>query len=94
MLAVRRSGAEPGAAAIEEVKRAVAVLERDGALHAVNMSGAEDSLATDRSVGEDRETVAQMLLGRGQGRVHGVMVLLLTPCWSGPLGSDRWLEFI
>ena len=81
MLAVRRSGAEPGAATIEEVKRAVAVLERDGALHAVNMSGAEDSLATDRSVGEDRETVAQMRLGHGQGRAHGVMVLLSVEDW-------------
>ena len=28
-------------------------------LHAVNMPGAEDSLATDRTVGEERETVAQ-----------------------------------
>ena len=58
----------PGAVTIEEAERAVAALERDGALHAVNMPGAEDSLATDRTVGEERETVAQMRLGEGQGR--------------------------
>ena len=46
----------------------MAALERDGALHAVNMPGAEYSLATDRTVGEERETVAQMRLGEGQGR--------------------------
>ena len=58
----------PGAVTIEEAERAVAAFERDGALHAVNMPGAEDSLATDRTVGEERETVAQMRLGEGQGR--------------------------
>ena len=58
----------PGAVSMEEAERAVAALERDGALHAVNMPGAEDSLATDRTVGEERETVAQMRLGEGQGR--------------------------
>ena len=58
----------PGAVTMEEAERAVAVLERDGALHAVNMPGAEDLLATDRTVGEERETVAQMRLGEGQGR--------------------------
>ena len=58
----------PGAVTIEEAERAVAALERDGALHAVNMPGAEDSLSTDRTVGEERETVAQMRLGEGQGR--------------------------
>ncbi len=58
----------PGAVTIEEAERAVAALERGGALHAVNMPGAEDSLATDRTVGEERETVAQMRLGEGQGR--------------------------
>ena len=58
----------PGAVTMEETERAVAALERGGALHAVNMPGAEDSLATDRTVGEERETVAQMRLGQGQGR--------------------------
>ena len=58
----------PGAVTIEEAERAVEALERDGTLHAVNMPGAEDSLATDRTVGEERETVAQMRLGESQGR--------------------------
>ena len=57
----------PGAVSMEEAERAVAALERDGVLHAVNMPGAEDSLATDRTVGEERETVAQMRLGEGAG---------------------------
>ena len=58
----------PGAVTMEEAERAVAALERGGVLHAVNMPGAEDSLATDRTVGQERETVAQMRLGEGQGR--------------------------
>ena len=58
----------PGAVAIGEAERAVAGLERDGALHAVNLPGAEDSLVTDRTVGEERETVALMRGGEGRGR--------------------------
>ncbi len=58
----------PGAVTIEEAERAVAALERGGALHAVNMPGAEDSLATERTVGEEREAISQMRLGEGQGR--------------------------
>ena len=61
----------PGAVTIEEAERAVAALERGGALHTVNMPGAEDSLATERTVGEERETIAQMRLGEGPGpRAH------------------------
>ena len=48
----------PGAVTIGEAEHAVAALERGGALHAVDLPGAEDSLATDRTVGEERETVA------------------------------------
>ena len=58
----------PGAVAIGDVEREVAALEKAGELHAVNMPGAEDSLATDRTVGEERETVASWRSGRGRGR--------------------------
>ncbi len=58
----------PGALAMGEVEHAVAALERDGALHAVDLPGAEDSLATDRTVGEERETVALMRGGQARGR--------------------------
>ena len=58
----------PGAVAIGEAEREVAALEKAGALHAVSLPGAEDSLATDRTVGEERETVALMRSGQGQGR--------------------------
>ncbi|MCY4067321.1 MAG: AAA family ATPase, partial [Rhodospirillaceae bacterium] len=58
----------PGAAAIGDVEREVAALEKAGELHAVNMPGAEDSLATDRTVGEERETVALWRSGQGRGR--------------------------
>ena len=37
-------------------------------LHAVNMPGAEDLLATDRTVGEERETVALWRGGQARGR--------------------------
>ena len=58
----------PGTISIAEAEREVAALERAGSLHAVDIPGAEDSFATDRTVGEERETVAQMRLGQGRGR--------------------------
>ena len=58
----------PGAAAIGKVEHEVAALEKAGTLHAVDLPGAEDSLATDRTVGEERETVALWLSGQGRGR--------------------------
>ena len=58
----------PGTVTIAEAEREVAGLEKAGTLHAVDMPGAEDSLATDRSVGEERETVALMRGGQGRGK--------------------------
>ena len=58
----------PGRTTIGEAEREVARLEKEGALHAVDMPGAEDSLATDRTAGEERETVALMQGGQGRGR--------------------------
>ncbi len=57
----------PGTIGMDEAESAVGTLERDGALHAVDIPGAEDSLATDRTVGEERETVARMRAGQGRG---------------------------
>ena len=58
----------PGGVAIGEAEREVAALEKAGALHAVSLPGAEDSLATEKTAGEERETVALMQSGRGAGR--------------------------
>ena len=58
----------PGAVAIGDVEREVAALEKEGALHAVDLPGAEDSLTAERTVGEERETVASMRAGQGRGR--------------------------
>ena len=58
----------PGAVAIDEAEREVAALEKAGTLHAVDMPGAEDSLSLDRTVAEERETVALMQAGAGRGR--------------------------
>ena len=58
----------PGTLSIEAVEREVAGLEKAGALHAVNLPGARDSLATDRTVGEERETVALMRAGEARGK--------------------------
>jgi len=58
----------PGAAAIRDVEREVAALEKAGTLHAVHLPGAQDSLATDRTLGEEREAVALWRGGRGRGR--------------------------
>ena len=58
----------PGAVAIGDAEREVAALEKEGALHAVDIPGAEDSLATERSAGEERETVAAMRTGERRGK--------------------------
>ena len=58
----------PGAVAIGDIEREVAALEKAGSLHAVNIPGAEDSLATERSAGEERETVGLWRGGQGRGR--------------------------
>ncbi len=58
----------PGRVAMAEAEREVAGLEKAGALHAVSVPGAQDALATDRTVGEERETIALMRSGEGKGR--------------------------
>ena len=58
----------PGTVAIAEAEREVAALEKAGTLHGVSLPGAEDSLATDRTVGEERETIALMRGGQGRGQ--------------------------
>ena len=58
----------PGTIAIAEAEREVAALEKAGVLHGVIIPGAEDSLATDRTVGEERETIALMRGGQGRGQ--------------------------
>ncbi|MYF87332.1 MAG: relaxase domain-containing protein [Rhodospirillaceae bacterium] len=58
----------PGAVTIGEAEREVAALEKAGTLHAVDLPGAEDSLATERTVAEERETVALWRAGAGRGR--------------------------
>ena len=58
----------PGAIAMTEAEREVAALEKAGSLHAVNIPGAEDSLSSERTVAEERETVASMRAGQGRGR--------------------------
>ena len=58
----------PGAVSIGEVEREVGALEKGGALHAVSLPGAEDALATEKTLGEERETIALMRAGAGTGR--------------------------
>ena len=58
----------PGRTTMAEAEREVAALEGTGTLHAVSLPAAEDALATDRTVGEERETIALMRSGEGQGR--------------------------
>ena len=58
----------PGRVTMTEAEREVTALEKAGALHGVSLRAAEDALATDRTVGEERETIALMRSGEGQGR--------------------------
>ena len=57
----------PGRVTMAEAEHEVAALEKAGTLHAVNIPGAEDSLATAKTVGEERETMASMHAGQGRG---------------------------
>ncbi|MCY4442818.1 MAG: relaxase domain-containing protein [Deltaproteobacteria bacterium] len=57
----------PGRVTIPEAEREVADLEKAGALHAVSLPAAKDALATDRTAGEERETIDLMRSGEGQG---------------------------
>ena len=57
----------PGTVTMAEAEREVAGLEKAGTLHGVNIPGAEDSLATAKTVAEERETVASMRAGQGRG---------------------------
>ena len=58
----------PGKVTMAEAEREVAALEKAGALHAVNIPGAEDSLATAKTAAEERETVVSMRAGQGRGK--------------------------
>ena len=58
----------PGRVTMAEAEREVAGLEESGALHSVSLPAAGDAFATDRTVGEERETIALMRSGEGQGR--------------------------
>ena len=57
---------KPGAVSIGEAEAAVARLEKAGTLLAANHPVPGDSLTTDRTVADERETIA--LMERGQGR--------------------------
>ena len=57
----------PGTVSMAEAEREVTALEKAGSLHGVNIPGAEDSLATAKTVAEERETVASMRVGQGRG---------------------------
>ena len=58
----------PGTVTMAEAEREVAALEKAGALHVIDIPGAEDSLATAKTVAEERETVSSMRVGQGRGR--------------------------
>ena len=58
----------PGTVTIAAAEREVAALEKAGTLHGVNVPGAEDSLATAKTVAEERETVSSMRAGQGRGK--------------------------
>ena len=75
----------PGRVSIGDVEREVAGLERAGSLHAVDMPGARDSLATDRTVGEERETVALMRAGQARGRATMRSWMVQAHLSRGPL---------
>ena len=66
----------PGAASIKEIERAVDGLKRDSRLHDAPALEGGDGLTTDRTVAQERETIALMRTGEGRGKapMRGWMV--------------------
>ena len=58
----------PGAVSIEAIEREVNVLKRAGRLHEAPGLEGGDGLATDRTVAEERETIALMRQGENRGK--------------------------
>ena len=79
----------PGTVTMAEAEREVAALEEAGALHAVDIPGAEDSLATARTVAEERETVASMRSGQGRGAIAMRSWAVLGHLNKGPLTAGQ-----
>ena len=79
----------PGRVTMAEAEREVAALKKAGALHAVGLPGAGDALATDRTVGEERETIALMRSGEGQGRVAMRSWAVQSHLHRGPLTAGQ-----
>ena len=62
---------KPGSVTIGEAEAAVAKLEKKGALHACGLPQWGESLTTDKTVADEKETIA--LMERGQGASRPVM---------------------
>ena len=86
----------PGRVSIEGIEREVAALEKAGTLHGVNLPGAPDSLATDRTVGEERETIALMRAGEARGQATMRRWRVREHLRTGPLtaGQRQAVELI
>ena len=79
----------PGQVTMAEAEREVAALEKAGTLHAVNIPGAEDSLATAKTVAEERETVASMHAGQGRGKAPMRSWMVQGHLNKGPLTAGQ-----
>ena len=79
----------PGRVAMAEAEREAAALEKAGALHAASAPGARDALATDRTVGEERETIALMRSGEGRGRAPMRSWAVQAHLHRGPLTAGQ-----
>ncbi len=79
----------PGKSTIGEVEREVAALEKAGALHAVDIPGAEESLATAKTVAEERETIASMRAGAGRGQAAMRSWMVQGHLNKGPLTAGQ-----
>ena len=80
---------EPGRVTMAEAEREVAGLEEAGALHAVSLPSREDALTTDRTVGEEREAIALMRSGEGQGHAPMRSWAVQSRLHRGPLTAGQ-----
>ena len=85
---------EPGSAPVEAIERAVDDLKKSGRLHEAPALEGGDGLTTDRTVAEERETVALMKMGekRGARTMRGWVVDRYLR--KGPLTQGERARFI
>ena len=79
----------PGTASVEAIERTVDEFRREGRLHDAPAFERGDGLATDKTVAEERETVALMRTGAGRGKAPMCGWMVDRHLRNGPLTAGQ-----